>query len=106
MSRPVSHRACFNLTRTGERSFRGSVNGMDLIAYCDFTSLRALQTVDPRASIRLRLSSIRHTIGAENPIPEEMDDREIAVRMPVLNEVQFLFPSEPCKPLQPRSLYS
>ena len=28
---------CFNLTRTGERSFRGSVNGMDLIAYCDFS---------------------------------------------------------------------
>jgi hypothetical protein len=34
-----------------------------------------------------------------------MDHREIAVRMPVMNEVQFLFPSEPCKPLKPRSLY-
>ena len=34
-----------------------------------------------------------------------MDHREIAVRVPVMNEVQFLFPSEPCKPLQPRSLY-
>jgi len=34
-----------------------------------------------------------------------MDHREIAIRMPVMNEVQFLFASEPCKPLQPRSLY-
>jgi hypothetical protein len=28
-----------------------------------------------------------------------MDDREIAVRVPVMNEVQFLSPSEPGKPL-------
>ena len=34
-----------------------------------------------------------------------MDHREIAVRVPVMNKVQFLFPSEPCKPLKPRSLY-
>jgi hypothetical protein len=40
-----------------------------------------------------------------NPIPEEMDHREIAVRVPVMNEVQFLFPSEPCKPVKSRSLY-
>jgi hypothetical protein len=50
-------------------------------------------------------SSIRPSIGTENPIPEEMDHREIAVRVPVMNEVQFLFASEPCKPLKPRSLY-
>src|ERR1700730_661203 len=35
-------------------------------------------------------------------IPEEMDHREIAVRVPVMNEVQYLFPSEPCKPLKSR----
>jgi hypothetical protein len=34
-----------------------------------------------------------------------MDHYEIAVRMPMMNEVQFLFPSEPCKPLKPRSVY-
>jgi hypothetical protein len=34
-----------------------------------------------------------------------MDHREIAVRVPVMNEAQFLFPSEPRKPLQPRSPY-
>jgi len=55
--------------------------------------------------IRLSLRSIRSSIGTENPVPEEMDHREIAVRVPVMNEVQFLFPSEPCKPLKPRSLY-
>jgi hypothetical protein len=32
-----SFEPCFNLTRTGEGSFRGSVIGMDLIAYCDFS---------------------------------------------------------------------
>jgi hypothetical protein len=34
-----------------------------------------------------------------------MDHCEIAVRVPVMNEVQLLFPSEPCKPLKPRSLH-
>jgi hypothetical protein len=58
-----------------------------------------------KGSIRLNLSSIRTSIGTKNPIPEEMDHREIAVRVPVMNEMQFLFPSEPCKSLKPRSLY-
>jgi hypothetical protein len=58
-----------------------------------------------RVPIRLSLSSIRPSIGTKNPIPEEMDHREIAVRVPVMNEMQFLFPSEPCKSLKPRSLY-
>jgi hypothetical protein len=62
-------------------------------------------TASPKGSIPLNLHSIRPSIGTENPIPEEMDHREIAVRVPVMNEVQFLFPSEPCKPLKPRSLY-
>jgi len=53
----------------------------------------------------VRRPSIWPSIGTENPIPEEMDHREIAVCVPVMNEVQFLFPSEPCKPLKPRSLY-
>jgi hypothetical protein len=34
-----------------------------------------------------------------------MDHREIAVRVPVMNEMQFLFPPEPCKPVKSRSLY-
>jgi len=34
-----------------------------------------------------------------------MDHGKIAVRVPVMNEVQFLFPSEPRKSLKPRSLY-
>jgi hypothetical protein len=59
----------------------------------------------PKGSVRLSLSSIRPSIGTENPIPEEMDHREIAVRVPMMNEVQFLFPPEPCKPLKSRSLY-
>src|SRR5256886_11923216 len=62
-------------------------------------------TANPKGSIRLSLRSIRPSIGTENPIPEEMDHREIAVRVPVMNEMQFLFPSEPCKSLKPRSLY-
>jgi hypothetical protein len=45
------------------------------------------------------------SIGAENPIPEEMDHREIAICVPVMNEVQLLFSSEPRKSLKSRSLY-
>ena len=66
---------------------------------------KSARTTGPKSSIRLSLSSIRHSIGAEEPIPEEVNHSKIAVRVPVMNEVQFLFPSEPCKPLQPRSLY-
>ena len=53
----------------------------------------------------LSLSTIRPSIRTEQLIPEEMDHREIAVRVPVMHEVQLLFPSEPCKPLKPRSRY-
>jgi hypothetical protein len=44
-------------------------------------------------------------LEGENSIPEEMDHREIGVRMPVMNKVQFLFAPEPCKPLKARSIY-
>jgi hypothetical protein len=33
----LSFEPCFNLSRTGEGSFRGAVSGMGMIAYCDFT---------------------------------------------------------------------
>ena len=59
----------------------------------------------PLWDIRLSLSSIRPSICTENPIPEEMAHCEIAVRMPMMNEVQFLFSSKPCKSLKPRSIY-
>jgi hypothetical protein len=32
----LSFEPCFTVTRTSNRSFRGSVNGMAMIAYCDF----------------------------------------------------------------------
>ena len=65
----------------------------------------SIRTADPKGSIRLSLPSIRPSISTEDPIPEEMDHRKIAVRVPVMNEVQLLFSSEPCKPLKPRTLY-
>ena len=34
-----------------------------------------------------------------------MDHREIAVRVPMMNEVQLLLPPEPCEPLKPRTLH-
>ena len=33
----LSFEPCFTLSRTGEQSFRGSVSGLGMIAYCDFT---------------------------------------------------------------------
>src|SRR4030088_3229109 len=47
----------------------------------------------------------RTSVGTENPIPEDMDHREIAISVPVMNKVKFLFPSEPSKPLKPRSIH-
>jgi hypothetical protein len=38
---------CFNLTRTGDRSFRGAVSGMGF-AYCDFTSRNVVASTNPR----------------------------------------------------------
>jgi hypothetical protein len=64
---------------------------------------KSAQTPDPTGSTSD--SGIRPSIGTEKPIPEEIDHREIAVRMPVMNEVKFLLASEPCKPLKSRSLY-
>jgi hypothetical protein len=49
-------------------------------------------------------TAIRASIGAENLIPEEVNYTKITVRVAVMNKVQFLLASEPCKPLEPRSL--
>jgi hypothetical protein len=57
-----------------------------------------------RKSIKVGDLSSRSSVGTENSIPKEMNHREIAVRVPVMNEVQLLFPSEPSKPLKSRSL--
>jgi hypothetical protein len=38
----LSFEPCFTLTRTSNRSFRGSVNGMSMIAYCDFAEQRSV----------------------------------------------------------------
>ena len=45
------------------------------------------------------------SVGPEDSIPEEVDHCEVTVRVPVMNEVQCLLASEPCKTLKPRSLY-
>ena len=52
----------------------------------------------------MNLSGIRSSIGAENPIPEKMDYRKIAIRVPVMDEMQLLFAPEPREPPKPRSL--
>ena len=48
---------------------------------------------------------IRPSIGTENLVPEEVNYTKIAVRVTVMNEVQFLLASEPRKPLKPRPFY-
>ena len=50
-------------------------------------------------------TAIRASIGAENLIPEEVNYTKIAIRVTMMNKVQFLLASEPRKPLKPRSLY-
>ena len=48
--------------------------------------------------------TLQPSIGPENPVPEEIDHREIAAGVSVMNEVQRLLASEPGEPLKPRSL--
>jgi hypothetical protein len=52
----------------------------------------------PIPSILEPLTPHPRSIGTENLIPEELNHSKIAVRMPVMNEVQFLFPLEPLQP--------
>ena len=47
---------------------------------------------------------IRHSIGTENLVPEKVNYTKIAIRVTVMNKVQFLLASEPRKSLEPRSL--
>ena len=57
------------------------------------------------AAVYWRLcTDIRASIGAKNLIPEEVNDTKITIRVAVMNKVQFLLASEPCKPLEARSL--
>jgi hypothetical protein len=44
------------------------------------------------------------SIGTENLIPEKVNYAKIAIRVTVMNKVQFLLASEPRKSLEPRSL--
>jgi hypothetical protein len=52
----LSFEPCFSLNRTSEQTFRASVNGMGMIAYCDFTRRMSvaglstrLQSFEPQA---------------------------------------------------------
>jgi hypothetical protein len=45
--------------------------------------------------------SMLSAIGAEKPIPEEIDHREIAVPMAVVDEMELLLLSEPGKAAKP-----
>ena len=43
--------------------------------------------------------------GCRDLVPEEVNYTKIAIRVTVMNKVQFLLASEPRKPLKPRSLH-
>jgi hypothetical protein len=45
------------------------------------------------------------SVSPKKPIPEEIDHREIAVRVPVVSEVEFLLAPKPCKTPKARSLH-
>jgi hypothetical protein len=48
-------------------------------------------------------SRVDTAIGAEKPIPEEVDHGEIAVPIAVVNEMELLLSPEPRKAAEPRS---
>jgi hypothetical protein len=47
----MSFEPCFNLNRTGEHSFRGSVSGLSMVAYCDFTRRMSVAGLGPHPQL-------------------------------------------------------
>src|ERR1700761_4948851 len=62
---------CFNLDKTSEVSFRGSVSGMGF-AYCDFPNQGATQMMMARAIARPRTHRAEETTGSAAPRPAEV----------------------------------
>ena len=60
----LSFEPCFNLSRTGEQSFRGSVSGMGMIAYCDFTRRMSVAGLGSRLQLSGPLTLDAPTAGA------------------------------------------
>ena len=74
--------------RAAERSAgRRSISLPD--GWCIGSGDEAQGGIQVRSAVPLILcAGIRHSIGAEHPIPEEVNDTKIAVCMPVMNKVQ------------------
>lgn len=60
----MSFEPCFNISRTGAESFRGAVNGLGMVAYCDFTRRSGV------AGWRLRPSSEPPSLHASAAEPQ------------------------------------
>jgi hypothetical protein len=43
----LSFEPCFNLSKTGEQSFRGSLSGLGAVAYCDFVRRANVASTHP-----------------------------------------------------------
>ena len=97
---------CFNLDKTSDRSFRGSVSGMSF-AYCDFNHQGAAQMLLARAAARPR-SMRRHHESSE---AEHTERTEVSARVetpPVestkLEPVKSEASASPAKPESPPQL--
>src|SRR4051812_14902683 len=73
---------------------------MDCFASLAMTLMIRRNTVTPCQTHPIRVGS-NASEGPEQPIPEEIDDGEIGVRMPVMEEMQLLLSSEPAESPQP-----
>src|SRR6516162_11200350 len=79
---------CFNLEKTDERSFRGSVSGMGF-AYCDFHHQGGNQMLMTRAVARPRSLRASQTTGSAGPSATEVAARVETGRIePVKPEAQ------------------
>ena len=59
----LSFEPCFNLSRTSEHTFRASVNGMGMIAYCDFTRRTSVAGLSPRPHLSEPLTLDAPAVG-------------------------------------------
>lgn len=55
----------------------------------------------PPQRVVLLCTAVWLSIGSEHPVPKEIDHCKIAVRVSMMNKMQFLSAPEPCKPLKP-----
>ena len=110
MRRSLSSRAKSTIGFTFHESFRRNMQAVrgsgQTYAACPKAARTRSGVHHPlMARISGEPSTSRPSVGSQKSIPKEVDHSKIAVRATMVDEVQFLFASEPGKSLKARSFH-